>query len=63
VTLRFRKSFRLAPGLRLSVGKGTASLRVGSRRAGVSASTSGRRTGSVSLGNGLGWLFGWGRRS
>jgi hypothetical protein len=62
MSLRFRKSFKIAPGLRLSVGRRSGSLRVGGRRAGVSAGTSGRRTGSVSVGTGLGWLFNRGRR-
>jgi hypothetical protein len=62
VSVRFRKSFRLAPGLRLSVGKRTGSLRVGGRMAGVSVGSGGRRTGSLSLGGGLGWLFNLGRR-
>jgi hypothetical protein len=62
MSLRFRKSFKLAPGLRLSLGKRSGSLRVGGRRVGVSAGTSGRRSGSVSFGNGIGWLFNLGRR-
>jgi hypothetical protein len=41
--LGFRKSRRLAPGVRLNIGKRSAGLSVGRRGARVSASTSGRR--------------------
>jgi Protein of unknown function (DUF4236) len=52
----FRKSFRLAPGLRLSLSKRGASLSAGPRGAKVSASTTGRRRRS------LGWRgFSWRR--
>lgn len=55
--LRFRKSVKLAPGLRLSLGGKSASMRVGGRHLGVSVSTSGRQTMSGSLpGTGLGFV-------
>jgi hypothetical protein len=46
----FRRSFRVAPGIRLNVGKRSAGLSVGPRGAKASASTRGRRT--LSLGRG-----------
>jgi hypothetical protein len=46
----FRRSFRVAPGIRLNVGKRSAGLSVGPRGAKVRASTRGRRT--LSLGRG-----------
>jgi hypothetical protein len=50
----FRKSVKLAPGLRLNVGKRSAGLSVGRRGLRVSASTRGRRSLSASL-RGLFW--------
>jgi Protein of unknown function (DUF4236) len=41
--LGFRKSFRLAPGLRVNLGKRSAGVSAGRRGARVSASSSGRR--------------------
>jgi hypothetical protein len=46
----FRKSLRLAPGVRLNLGKRSAGLSVGPRGLKVSANTRGRR--SLSLGRG-----------
>ena len=53
----FRKSVKLAPGLRLSLGRRSAGLSVGRRGARLSAATRGRRGAS------LGWrgLF-WRKR-
>jgi len=54
---RFRKSFKIARGVRVNLGKRGASLSVGRRRARVSQSTRGRRTTSISgpRGSGLGY--------
>ena len=54
---RFRKSFKVAPGVRLKVGKRGGSVTVGGRRARVTQSTAGRRIKSVSgpRGSGLGY--------
>jgi hypothetical protein len=50
----FRKSIRLAPGIRLSLSKRGASVSAGPRGAKVGASTSGRRRLSLSRG-GVSW--------
>jgi len=57
VSWGFRKSVKLAPGLRLSLGRRSAGLSVGRRGARLSAATRGRRGAS------LGWrgLF-WRKR-
>lgn len=56
MSFRVRKSVKLGPGVRLTASKRSASLRVGPRGAGVSASTSGRRTTSVGVpGSGVYW--------
>jgi len=54
---RFRKSFKIAPGIRLNVGKRSGSVSVGGRRMRVTQSTRGRRTTSVSgpRGSGMGY--------
>lgn len=53
---RFRRSIKIAPGLRLSFGKKGASLRLGVRGMGISKSTTGRTTASAGIpGTGLGW--------
>ena len=44
MSLRMRKSVKLGPGLRLTASHRGASLRVGGRGFGYSASTTGRRT-------------------
>lgn len=49
MAFRVRKSVKLGPGVRLTAGKKSASLRVGPRGAGVSASTSGRKTVSAGI--------------
>jgi tetratricopeptide (TPR) repeat protein len=57
---RMRKSVKLAPGVRLTASHRSASLRVGPRGAGVSASTSGRRTVSPGVpGSGAGYQKSW----
>jgi hypothetical protein len=53
----FRKSFKLAPGMRLSFSKRGASVSVGPRGVGIAASTTGRRRRS------LGWRGLYWRRS
>jgi Protein of unknown function (DUF4236) len=50
VGLFFRKSLRLAPGVRLTLSKRSASVSAGPRGAKVGASTSGRRRLSFSRG-------------
>lgn len=55
--MRFRKSMKVAPGVRLSLGGKSASLRVGGKHFGASVGTSGRKTVSGSLpGTGLGFV-------
>jgi hypothetical protein len=46
--LGFRKSFKLAPGVRLNLGRRSAGVSVGPRGAKVSANTRGRRRASLS---------------
>lgn len=51
---RFRKSFRVAPGIRLNLGSKSASVRVGPKGFGVTASTTGKkRLGASIPGTGL----------
>jgi hypothetical protein len=52
---RFRKSIRLFPGVRLNLGKKSASVTLGSGRVHETISTTGRRTTSVRIGEGLSW--------
>lgn len=62
MTLRFRKSFGIGPGLRLTLSPRGPRLRVGSRNAGLSFGATGpRATASLpntglSASTGLGWL-------
>ena len=57
---RLRKSIKLGPGVRLTASHRGASIRVGPRGAGVSASTSGRKTVSAGIpGSGLGYQRSW----
>jgi tetratricopeptide (TPR) repeat protein len=64
VGFRLRKSIRLGPGVRLTASHRGASIRVGPRGAGVSASTSGRKTVSAGIpGSGLGYQRSWASRS
>ncbi|MGW7001393.1 DUF4236 domain-containing protein [Streptomyces sp. NPDC054933] len=50
---QFRKSIRLFPGVRLNLGKRGASITLGSGRIHETFSTTGRRTTSVRIGDGL----------
>ena len=60
MAFRMRKSVKLAPGVRLTASHRGASVRVGPRGAGVSASTSGRRTVSGGVpGTGVGYQKSW----
>ena len=55
--LRFRKSFKLAPGVRVNVGKKSASVSVGGKGAHYTVSSTGRRTSSVGIpGTGLSYV-------
>lgn len=47
--LRFRKSVKVAPGVKLNVGKKSVGMSVGGKGARVSASTSGRKTTTVGI--------------
>ena len=49
MTWGFRKSIKLAPGLRLNLGKRSAGLSVGRRGARLSANTRGQRSLTLSL--------------
>lgn len=52
--LRFRKSVKVAPGVKLNVGKKSVGMSVGGKGARISASTSGRKTTTVGIpGSGL----------
>ena len=50
----FRKSFRLAPGIRLNVGRRSAGISAGPRGAKLSANSRGRRAASLGW-RGLSW--------
>ena len=55
-SLRFRRSVKIAPGLRLNINKRSVGLSAGPRGARYSINSSGRRTRSVGLpGTGLGY--------
>jgi hypothetical protein len=57
---RMRKSVKLGPGVRLTASHRGASIRVGGRGGGVSASTTGRRTVSAGIpGSGGGYQKSW----
>jgi hypothetical protein len=63
-SFRFRKSIRLAPGVRLNVGKRSAGLSVGTRGARASVSSRGQRSASVGVpGTGFSWRRLFGRRT
>ena len=54
--LRFRKSFKIAPGVRLKMGKqGLASVRIGARGAGVNIGKKGTRASAGIPGTGVGY--------
>ena len=55
--LRFRKSIKLAPGVRVNLGKKSASVSVGGKGARYTVSSTGRRTSSVGIpGTGLSYV-------
>lgn len=60
--LRFRKSLKLFPGLRLNVSKTGVSTTVGPRGATTNFSARGARTTLSWLGTGLSYVFGWGKK-
>ncbi|WP_245504462.1 DUF4236 domain-containing protein [Rhizobium ruizarguesonis] len=60
--MRFRKSFKLAPGLRLNIGKRGASVRVGPKGAGYTVGTSGQRVSAIVPGTGVGFSSRIGKR-
>lgn len=47
--IRFRKSFKVAPGVRLNVGKKSSSISFGGKGIRTSISTSGKRTHTVGI--------------
>jgi hypothetical protein len=53
--LRFRRSIRIAPGLRLNVGLKSASVSIGRRGINYTAGTAGRRFTVGAPGTGLFW--------
>ncbi len=63
-SFRFRKSFKLAPGVRLNVGKRSVGVSAGVRGARASVSSSGQRSTSVGVpGTGTSYRRTWPRRS
>lgn len=55
--LRFRKSIKVAPGVRVNLGKKSASVSVGGKGARYTVSSTGRRTSSVGIpGTGLSYV-------
>jgi Protein of unknown function (DUF4236) len=52
---RFRKSFTLFPGVKLNLNSKSESLTFGSGRAHETVSSTGRRTTSFRIGDGLSW--------
>jgi hypothetical protein len=52
---RFRKSFRVLPGVRINLNGKSASVTLGSGRVHETISTTGRRTTSVRIARGLSW--------
>jgi hypothetical protein len=58
----FRKSFKIFPGVRVNVNKGSTSITLGTRNVHRTWSTSGRRTTSVNLPGPLGYRKTRGRR-
>jgi hypothetical protein len=53
MALRFRKSMKIAPGVRLNLGKKSTSVRVGPKGAGYTVGTSGQRVSAGLPGSGL----------
>lgn len=55
--IRFRKSFKVAPGVRVNVGKKSAGISVGNKYAHTSINTSGRRTHTTGIpGTGISYV-------
>ena len=53
MAIRFKKSKKIAPGLKLNLSLKSIGISAGGKRARVSASSSGRKTASLSLFKGL----------
>lgn len=54
MAIRFRKTLRLAPGLKLNLGKKSASVRIGGKNVGYTVGTKGRTVSASIPGTGLG---------
>ncbi len=54
MAIRFRKTIKLAPGLKLNLGKKSASVRIGGKNMGYSVGTKGRTASASIPGTGLG---------
>ena len=52
---RFRRSFKIFPGIRLNINGKSRSITFGSGRVHETLSSTGRRTTSVRIGDGLSW--------
>ncbi|USN15317.1 protein of unknown function (DUF4236) [Brevundimonas phage vB_BpoS-Kikimora] len=59
---RFRKTFKLLPGVRLNVSKTGVSTSVGPRGMTTNFSRRGIRTTLSWLGTGLAYVFSWGKK-
>ena len=51
----FRKSKKIAPGVKLNVGKKSVGISVGGKHIHASANSKGKKAVSASLGHGLSW--------
>jgi hypothetical protein len=54
LAIRFRKTFKIAPGVKLNVGKKSGSVRVGGKNAGITLGSASRSIGASLPGTGLG---------
>ncbi|MGN0438647.1 MAG: DUF4236 domain-containing protein [Lachnospiraceae bacterium] len=54
--LRFRKSIKIAPGVKLNLGKKSASISVGTKNVRKTFSTTGRTTSSINLPGGFSYV-------
>jgi hypothetical protein len=54
MAIRFRRSIKIAPGVRLNLGKKSASVRIGGTNAGYTVGTKGRTASASIPGTGLG---------
>ncbi|MEX0627067.1 MAG: DUF4236 domain-containing protein [Cucumibacter sp.] len=54
MAIRFRRSLKIAPGLRLNIGKRSASVRLGPKNLGATFGTTGRTYSASIPGTGLG---------